>query len=96
MSRYGELIAVLNQARQLLALAENDFAWSSWENAAAALAEVDRLVSDLERDILPDKLTLEVLFVPTGPIQELSLSSGWAKLFLELAERFDAAIANCP
>jgi len=29
------------------------------------------------------------LFAPTGPIQEVSLSSGWGQEFLELAERFD-------
>jgi hypothetical protein len=31
-----------------------------------------------------------VLFAPTGPLQELSLSSGWADDFLKLASRFDA------
>ncbi len=95
MSKYSELILVLKQARYLLALPGNDFAWSSWENADAALAEIDDLLSDLRRDILPDKLTLTVLFAPTGPIQEVSLSSGWAKPFLELAERLDSAITKC-
>jgi hypothetical protein len=31
------------------------------------------------------------LFAPTGPIQEVSLSSGWGDMFLELAKRMDAA-----
>jgi hypothetical protein len=36
---------------------------------------------------------MEVLFAPTGPIQEVSISSGWGEAFLSLAERFDAAMA---
>ena len=95
MSKYGELILVLTEARKLLALPGNDFVWSSWENADAALAEIDGFLIDLQRNVPPDKLTLDVLFAPTGPIQEVSLSSGWSKRFLELAERFDRAIAKC-
>ena len=35
-----------------------------------------------------------MLFAPTGPIQEVSLSSGWGDVFIELAERFDDAMAS--
>ena len=28
----------------------------------------------------------------TGPIQEVALSSGWGDAFLDLADRFDAAM----
>ncbi|HEX8181606.1 MAG TPA: hypothetical protein VF525_18845 [Pyrinomonadaceae bacterium] len=37
---------------------------------------------------------MEVLFAPTGPMQEVSLSSGWGEEFLALAERFDEAMAT--
>jgi hypothetical protein len=37
---------------------------------------------------------LDVLLLPTGSIEEVSLSSGWAHEFLELASRYDAAIAR--
>ncbi len=32
---------------------------------------------------------LDILYAPTGSIQELSISNGWAKIYLELAEAFD-------
>jgi hypothetical protein len=95
VSAYQELIEILEEARFLLALPDNDFAWSSWEDGAAALSEVDILLEELKRGLLPQKHTLSVLFAPTGPIQEVSLSSGWGKSFLELAERFDTALAKC-
>ena len=37
---------------------------------------------------------MQVLFAPTGPIQEVSLSSGWENDFIELANRFDDAVAS--
>ena len=85
------LIDVMRDARKLLALPGNDFAWSSWEDREAALAEVDAHIATLERGAVPD---LSVLFLPTGPIQEVSLSSGWSAEFLSLADRFDHEIAK--
>jgi len=85
-----ELLAVLRQARALLAVPGNDFAWSSWPDAQAALAEVDRHIAAIECGHLPAPLNLAVLFAPTGPMQEVSLSSGWADAFLAVASRFDA------
>jgi hypothetical protein len=87
-----ELASVLREARSLLALPGNDFAWSSWEDAGAALAEVDGLIATLEAGRLPSRFAVSVLFAPTGPIQEVSLSSGWADEFLALAGRCDGAV----
>lgn len=85
-----ELASVLREARTLLARPGNDFIWSSWEDVDAALDEVDGLVATLGAGRLPSRLTVSLLFAPTGPIQEVSLSSGWAKEFLVLASRCDA------
>jgi hypothetical protein len=87
-----KLDAILVEARVLLARPENDFAWSSWENQDAALAEIDTLIAEVRRGQVP-KATLDVLFLVTGPIQEVSLSSGWAQEFLALATRYDLAVA---
>ena len=93
MNPFSALIAVFERARALLALPGNDFSWSSWEGADACLAEIDALLDRLRSGAMPDELEMSVLFAPTGPIQEVSLSSGWGYPFLELADRFDAAIA---
>jgi hypothetical protein len=89
MEALRELANVLREARAFLALPSNDFTWSSWEDAAAALAELDRQIAVIEGGLLPPKLDLAVLFAPTGSMQEVSLSSGWAQEFLVIAARFD-------
>lgn len=84
------LVGVLERARAYLDRADNDFSWSSWADRAEALAEVDGIISELQSGTLTDPGALEVLFLPTGPIQEVSLSSGWGYDFLDLANAFDA------
>jgi hypothetical protein len=89
----AELAAVLTDARAMLASDGNNFACSSWwKSAADALREVDRLIGALESGEHPRRLDLEVLFAPTGPIQEVSASRGWGAPFHALATRFNAAL----
>jgi hypothetical protein len=88
----GELIAVIEEAKALASLPGNDFSWSSWPDEGAALTELDAILNQLGKGELPDLADLSVLFAPTGPLQEVSLSSGWGQQFLLLASRFDAAL----
>lgn len=92
-SKLRRLERVFENARVLLAKPDNDFSRSSWEDQNAALDEIDSILKQLRSGVTPDKLELRVLFAPTGPIQETSLSSGWGDEFLKLARRFDFALA---
>ncbi|WP_135211446.1 hypothetical protein [Vitreimonas flagellata] len=94
MADITALIDIFSEVRTLLARAENDFDWSSWEDETAALEEIDGLLANLRAGNPPDTHTMRVLFAPTGPMQEVSLSSGWGNRFLELAERFDEVMAS--
>ena len=85
----SRLEAVLLETRALLARPGNNFSWSSWKDQPAALAELDELIAEVRRGCRPE--ALGVLFLPTGPIQEVSLSSGWGQEFLDVADRYDKA-----
>ena len=91
MEHLEKLISVIKETRKYLAREENDYSWSSWNDQEQALSEVDVILVQLENGSVPD---IEDLFAPTGPIQEVSMSSGWSREFLKLAERFDEAYAN--
>ncbi|HEU4885929.1 MAG TPA: hypothetical protein VFT45_27070 [Longimicrobium sp.] len=88
-----ELLVVMREIRARLASPDADFLWSSWEDADAALAEVDPLIHDLENGSLPARFSIDILFAPTGPLQETAMSSGWGDEFLALASRCDGALA---
>jgi hypothetical protein len=94
MPSLGKLISVFEDVRTLLSLPDNDFAWSSWNDRNDAVGEIDTILSSLRAGMKPDNLTVQVLFAPTGPIQEVSLSSGWGTQFIELANRFDSAMSS--
>ena len=83
------LIHVLEAAIELISLPDNDFCWSRWEDEEQEKSELLGLVSTLKSGVLPERLKLAVLFAPTGPLQEVSLSSGWAEPFLKVAEKYD-------
>lgn len=88
--REKELRTLLAQVRELLTRTENRFEWSGWENSVDALEEFDALVTAvLEDRDRPARRNLKVLFIPTGPIQEVSISSGWGREFLALSDRID-------
>jgi hypothetical protein len=90
------LIQIFEEARKLVSLPDNDFTWSSWEDSADAREEIDGVLERLQTGQPPGNGAMNILFAPTGPLQEVSLSSGWGDHFLELADKFDAALASRP
>lgn len=87
------LLHILQASIELIALEDNDFSWSGWEGKQDATQELLGLIDVLNSGALPKKLTVDVLFAPTGPLQELSLSSGWAQTFLNVAGKYDEVAA---
>ena len=86
-----EMVGVLQEAKALVQQPGNDFAWASWHGLEDAVAELDDLIRQVESGKVENPVMLRVIFAPTGPLQELSLDSGWADEFMELANRFDEA-----
>ncbi len=85
------LLEILVSVRERLAQPSTNFVWSSWQNAVAALGEMDSLIVQVQAGHVPTK-TLDLLFAPTGNIQEVSISNGWGDEFLRIAEAYDGAI----
>ena len=88
------LLDVLQRTRQWLARPDNNFLWSSWKDADDALREIDALIGAFGSATGPDPGQIKVLFAPTGPIQDVSVNSGWGDRFLELSEAVDAALED--
>ncbi|MFO1078787.1 MAG: hypothetical protein U1E73_13780 [Planctomycetota bacterium] len=90
--RREALVDLLLELRALVVKPTNDFTWSSWIDGDQAAQELDRGVARLRAGEAPGFLS--VLFLPTGPAQELAISSGWGDTFIRLADRFDALAAE--
>ena len=86
---HESLVQVLESAIELVQIPDNDFCWSCWEDSDDATKEITTLLNMVKSHTLPERVDVGVLFATTGPLQEVSLSSGWAKTFLEVAEKYD-------
>ena len=76
---------ILAATLELVSLPDNDFSWSSWDDAAHARAEIEGLIAQLQHDVLPDQLQLAVLNAVTRPLKELAMGSVWADTYLRNA-----------
>lgn len=87
------IIDVLIEIEQRLADPDADLVRASFVDADQAVEEV-RWHREAVEAGSPTNVGLTILFLPTGPLQEVSINSGWGTRFLELAGEVDAACAN--
>lgn len=85
----GSLIHILESAIELVSLPDNDFCWSYWESEEEAKQEILYLIGSVKNGVLPEQEKISVLFAVTGPLQEVSMSSGWADAYLKIADKYD-------
>ena len=83
-----ELLEQLLALRALLARPDNDFSWSGWDDTERALSEFDLVVDRVRRGEIPHA-AIRLFLLPTGPVQEVSISSGWGDEFVAIANRID-------
>ena len=87
-----EVIGILQEVKNVLALPDTDVVWSRYNSAEDALEDIHQHMESLRRGDLSKLDELTSVFAPTGNLQEISISSGWGEAFLYLAARFDRAI----
>jgi len=85
------LADVLAASIELVSSDANDFARSSWKDLNDANDELRALLEMARSGVVPKQSAVAVLFAPTGPLQELSMGSGWADQYLKLAQYYDVA-----
>lgn len=89
-----ELIDLLLEARTLVTRPDNNFIYSSWLDVGHAATEVDGILAALTSGGTLPEAALASVLLPTGPMQELAIESGWGDEFVDLAARIDGAIAH--
>ncbi|MEN9578095.1 MAG: hypothetical protein RJA70_1104 [Pseudomonadota bacterium] len=85
---HTDLLTILKDARLLLEIPQNDFQYSPWNDRADALLALDHFAAELTAGQMPAR-ALKVYFSATGPLQDVSMASGWQHQFVDLAVRAD-------
>jgi hypothetical protein len=89
-----ELVDVVGEVLRLLQLPETDVVWSRYRSPQEAIQDLTSHLRRLKCGDLAGLPDLKLLFAPTGPLQEISISSGWGDRFIDIAARLDAAIGE--
>ena len=83
------LYAVLTVTKSLLEIEskEDSLYGHTAEDSLETINQAIKYYHDPNNNSYPEKIELE--FLPTGPLQELSMTNGWDQVYLKLAESFD-------
>ena len=85
-----QVLAVLDEVIDRLGRQDADYSYSSFASPESGIAEIDGYRDQFRAGVLRPVM-LPLLFAPTGPIQEVAISSGWGDRFAELEAQIDAA-----
>jgi len=84
-----ELIKILREVREYIT-DESDMSWSGFSSAGKLRAELDNFIGRLKEGNIKVLKKIEFEFLPTGSLQEHSISNGWGNEYINLSSRVDA------
>lgn len=90
MANKKNIVAIIQRATELVR-SSNGTGWASWSDLAEACEEMESVQALTLCGKVP-KDQLRILFAPTGPLQEVSLVSGWSYEYEVLADMMDKAL----
>jgi len=88
------VINILELIKEFIKAPETDIIRSLFDTKEDVINELDNHILKLTKEDFSNIEDLIILFAPTSDLQEISLSSGWGKLFLIISEKFDSAIKD--
>jgi hypothetical protein len=86
-----ELAGILNDVVAVCEASPQNVDWAGYEDQSELLEDLRQHIRRLRTGDLRGLSDLRVLFLPTGPLQDIAIDSGWHEIYLVLASRFDEA-----
>ncbi|MEV6895930.1 hypothetical protein [Amycolatopsis sp. NPDC051372] len=89
MTHGEQLCEVINDLIRILRTGEHDTSWSSYRSTDDAIAELEHLEDRIRQGDPSAEQRLKELFLPTGALEEIAVSSGWVGTWIELTKKVD-------
>ena len=86
------LIDLLDNIKEIIRTRDTDMLWSIFETKEDFLKELDNHIQKFQNNDFSSIEQLIGLFLPTGDLQEIALSSGWGEEYLAISKKFDDLI----
>jgi len=89
---FSVILEQILRLKHLISQPDTDVLWSSYNSADEVIKKLESIEAGIKsRDISAlDKI--HFMLLPTGDLQEISISSGWGHEFLKIAETVDNAL----
>jgi len=78
---------LVEQVLSILRTGEHDVTWSRYGTVEEAIADLEHLRDRVAAGDDAARGELELRFAPTGSVEEIAISSGWAETWLELVKK---------
>ncbi|MEV0067130.1 MULTISPECIES: hypothetical protein [unclassified Amycolatopsis] len=89
MTRGEQLCEVINDLLHILRTGEHDTSWSSYRSVDDAIVELEQLKERIRQRDPKAEQRLRELFLPTGALEEIAVSSGWSGTWVGLTKKID-------
>ncbi|MHA2007999.1 MAG: hypothetical protein ACXABO_12195 [Promethearchaeota archaeon] len=86
------LIKLLNEIMELVGNRDTNMIWSSIDTKEELILELENYILRFQNNNFSSLDQLIGLFLPTGDLQEIALSSGWGEEYLSISKKFDELI----
>lgn len=87
--KFESIISILLEVRNIVNSPKTDIVWSRYNSVDELIKDIDDYIISLEQKRDTVFYDLEILFAPTGSLQEISIDSGWGSKFIELSQKID-------
>ena len=86
------LIKLLNKIIELVSTRDTNMVWSTYDTKEVLILELKNYIQRLQNNDFSPIEQLINLFLPTGDLQEIAISSGWGEEYLSISKKFDVLI----
>ncbi len=83
-----ETIEILNNIKARIN-SETDIVWTRFDSVEELMALLNNYIACINSSDTKVYKDLKYEFLPTASFQELSISNGWSKEFMDIAEQYD-------
>ena len=86
------LIKLLYEIIELVSVQDINMVWSTYDTKEILILELENYIKRLQNNDFSPIEHLISLFLPTGDLQEIAISSGWGEEYLSISKKFDDLI----
>ncbi|MHA2183269.1 MAG: hypothetical protein ACXAAH_17760 [Promethearchaeota archaeon] len=86
------LIRLLKEIIEIVNTRDTNMVWSTINTKEELLLELENHIKRFQNNDFSSIEQLIGLFLPTGDLQEIAISSGWGEEYLSISKKFDDLI----